>query len=92
MKTLSILLIIGLIGSVSGMAVLDACAETRTLTTTITITIKPQTPQVANAPEPVQETFAEAYPESQRDQFVKLDRIAVKDNPGIPRYTMMEKL
>ena len=89
MKTLRILLTGFMILGLCGMWAVNAVAETRTLTTTLFITVRPETPKVAGAPQGVQEAMNTALSTSDHEQFA---RMTPGDGKAAPSYTMMEKL
>lgn len=91
MKTLKVLSMIFAVAVISAVITLNACAETKTLTTFITITMKPAMPDMQNAPQAVQQTLINALPKNGNETFVKIDGTGI-GAIGTPRYTMMEKL
>jgi len=91
MKTLKILTGIMLVAAMICGITTSAFAETRTLTTTVVITIKSPGPAMPNAPQSVRETLTGALTQSGNEQFVKFDG-GGRGVTGAPSYTMMEKL
>jgi hypothetical protein len=69
----------------------EALAETRTLTTTLIVTVKPAIPQAQSAPTQTREFLSQALSQSTNQRFVRLEGSA-ESGMGFPRYTMMEKL
>ena len=91
MKALKLMVMVMILAGFISMVCAGAFAETRTLHTLITVTVKPLTPQIANAPATVQEALKTAFSDSKHDQFVRLDNSGVSGMNN-PCYTMMEKL
>jgi len=74
-----------------GWFVMEATAETRTLTTQLIITVRPEEPQLAQAPQSIQEVYSRGLPVTARERCVSIE------NPEmtgllLPRYTITEKL
>lgn len=92
MKALNVLLVCLLAVTMAGVIVGDVlAAETRTLTTTILITVKAADPQPAKAPAGLENLYNSALGQSQQNRFVKVEEPLYTPN-GLPRYTMAEKL
>ena len=91
MKTLKVLLMSFLIMAMCVGLAEALWAQTRTLVTTLYITIKPQQPSIPGAPESVATALADPYANSQHQQFVKVDKLGI-GGMDMPRYTMLEKL
>jgi len=91
MKRIRIFTMMIAIAAIGSILAGDIFAETRTLTTTLIITIRPRAPETQNAPAPVRDTLSTALAQSTNQRFVKVDPSAATGT-GDPRYTMMEKL
>ena len=91
MKGLKVLSMVLAIVTVAGVICEMAYAETRTLTTTLIVTIRPKVPEAPNAPQQVQDLLASALTQSQHDRYVKLD-LPSQDAVNGQRYTLMERL
>lgn len=91
MKMLMALFMSCLIIAVCVVVTDDLWAQTRTLVTTLYITVKPQQPSVAGAPESVATALTSPYVDSRNQQFIKVD-MASMGSIGVPRYTMLERL
>ena len=92
MKALKILLTIILTCITIGeIVVLDAFAETRTLTTMIMITIKAPESQTAPAPIGLEELSKVALVQSLNQRSIKVED-PINTPTGLLRYTMSEKL
>lgn len=91
MKTLKILLSIFLILEITFGMIADTLAETRTLTTTIIITVKAPDTQSALAPKGLEGLYNVALSQSQGVRLIKVED-PVYTPSGLPRYTMTERL
>ena len=88
MKGLRVVAMLMVAVAVAGCLTQDLAAESRTLTTTLLITVRPKAPETANAPQTAQEVLGTALSQSMNQRFVKRDNTDI----GSQRYTMMEKL
>ncbi len=77
--------------AVAGPLAQEIYAETRTLTTTVIVTVRPVIPQMQGAPQQATDLLTNALSQSVNERFVKLE---TPSRGGIetPCYTMMEKL
>lgn len=91
MITLKLMISIMLLAATIGWAVDYAFAETRTLTTTLMITVKAPDTRQAQSPMGMQDIYNSALVQSQANRLVKVEE-AMHTPAGIPRYTMSEKL
>jgi len=89
MKTLELLINTMLVATMIGGMANYALAETRTLTTTIVITVKASEPQ--QAPTGLQDLYNTALIQSQGDRLIKVEE-PLNTPSGLPRYTMSERL
>jgi hypothetical protein len=69
----------------------DAFAETRTLTTVVTVTIRPAPPKVPEAPPSVEETFSKVFPTTTRERVAKAENLR-RGDAVVPCYTLTEKM
>ncbi len=91
MKGLKVLTMVLAGALIIGAFAQDIFADTRTLTTTLIVTIRPKTPEAPNAPEQVQDLLSSALARTQNQQYVKLDMPSEGVAQG-QRYTLMERL
>ena len=77
--------------TVAGSLIQDAGAETRTLTTTVIVTVRPAIPDMQSAPKSAQDVLTTALSQSQNQRFVRLESPS-QSGLEASRYTMMEKL
>ena len=91
MKGLKILAMILAMVLISEAVLDEAYAETRTLTTTLIITVKAPETQSAQAPNGLEELYNSALSQSQARRIVKVEE-PIYTPSGLPRYTMTERL
>jgi len=92
MKALSRMIIMGLVVVLAaGSLAFEARAETRRLVSHVMITIRPEEPQLAKAPEDVQELYARGFDQMLNRNLLRVEKPA-ETGLTSPRYTITEKL
>ncbi|MFC1577024.1 hypothetical protein ACFL3N_01655 [Candidatus Omnitrophota bacterium] len=82
---------IGIVMALIASLPLEALAETRTLTTQIIVTVRPDEPDLTGAPQGIREACSNAFPQDSRQRFVRKET-QEETGLGNPRYTVVEKL
>lgn len=86
MLIVAVLIIMGI-----GLIAIDAYAETRTLTTRILVTVRPDEPELRKAPDDVRDMYSKGTERTLNQRFVRLES-PTETGLVLPRYTVMERL